>query len=128
MSILRKKEEKEEQKDAPMFTNPISQIFSPGNDASPVTQIDAQKLINEWLSKQHINMKTNLTQNQVNSICILASLGKQFKIKPLNDLIHNFLMFMISKDNKSAEQLVQILANRGLIDKSDFDLVSKFSK
>jgi hypothetical protein len=128
MSIIKKKNQNEEKESKPVFTNPISQIFSPGNDASPVTQIDAQKLINEWLSKQHINMKTNLSQNQVNSICILASLGKQFKIKPLNDLIHNYLMFMISKDNKSAEQLVQILANRGLLDKADFDLVSKFSK
>jgi uncharacterized membrane protein len=30
--------------------------------------LDAQKIINEWLSKAHINMKTNLSQNQVNSI------------------------------------------------------------
>jgi hypothetical protein len=112
----------------PMFSNPISQIFSPGNDATPVIPIDAQKIINEWLSKAHINMKTNLSQNQVNSICILASLGKQFKIKPLNDLIKNFLMFMISKDNESAKQLVNILSSRGLIDGKDFDLISKYSK
>jgi len=124
----KKKPEESKKEEKPMFTNPLSQIFSPGSDASPITPIDAQKIINEWLSKDHIHMKTNLTQNQVNSICILASLGKQFKIKPLNDLIYNFITYMISKDEGSAKQLVNILSSRGLIDAKDFDLVSKFSK
>jgi len=111
------------------FTNPITQIFSPMGGGASQTQItDGEKLINAWLNKDLVHMKTNLSQNQINSICILQSLAVQFKIRPLKDLIENFITYMISKDQGSATQLVNILQSRGLLDNSSLETIQKFSK
>jgi hypothetical protein len=37
-------------------------------------------------------------------------------------------MLMISKESASANQLVNILQSRGLLEQNDVDLLSKFSK
>lgn len=129
MSLLKRKEKAEESQKQNTFSNPIMQILG-GSGASNNDRnlIDGQKLINEWLSKKHLYMKTNLNQNQINSIAILYSLAKQFRIKPLLDLINGFIMFMISKESASATQLVNILQSRGLIDDKGIDAITKFSK
>jgi len=123
------KKQKEEQGNNKQlsFTNPLTNLFSM-NSTDNRTITDSEKLIETWLSKKHLFMKTNLSQNQINQICILMSLAKQFKIKPLKDLIFNFLMLMISKESASANQLVNILQSRGLLEQNDVDLLSKFSK
>lgn len=129
MSLLRRKEKAEENQKQNTFSNPIMQILGgSGGGNNDRNLIDGQKLINEWLSKKHLYMKTNLNQNQINSIAILYSLAKQFKIKPLLDLINGFIMFMISKESASATQLVNILQSRGLIDDKGIDAITKFSK
>jgi len=132
MGILhRKQKEEPKQPQGNSFTNPVAQIFGMGSGSALSQErniIDAQKLINEWLSKKHLFMKTNLNQNQINSITILYGLAKQFRIKPLLDLLNGFIMFMISKDSDSAKQLVNILQSRGFIDGKEFDAISKFSK
>jgi hypothetical protein len=131
MGLLhRNKESNEAKPQGNSFTNPVAQIFGMGGGAIGQDRnlIDGQKLINEWLSKKHLFMKTNLNQNQINSITILYGLAKQFRIKPLLDLLNGFIMFMISKDSQSASQLVNILQSRGLIDSKDMDAISKFSK
>lgn len=122
-----KPKQQEAQNNKPGFTNPLGNLIAM-NSSDNRNMIDTQKVIQEWLSKKHLFMKTNLSQNQINQICILMSLAKQFKIKPLNDLIFNFLMLMISKESASANQLVSILQSRGLLDQSETDLLSKFSK
>jgi cell division inhibitor SulA len=124
-----KKSEKNTKDESNMdFTNPISQLFNTGNANQQQSIIDAQKLTREWLSKKHLNMKTNLNQNQINSICILMTMAKQFKIMPLKNLILNFIMYMISKESQSAKQLVDILQSRGLLDTSEAEIFSKFTK
>lgn len=129
MSLLKRKEKAEENQKQNTFSNPIMQILGgSGGGNNDRNLIDGQKLINEWLSKKHLYMKTNLNQNQINSIAILYSLAKQFKIKPLLDLINGFIMFMISKESASATQLVNILQSRGLIDDKGIDAITKFSK
>jgi hypothetical protein len=110
------------------FTNPISQIFAGSGVNNTQQLIEAQKLTREWLSPKHLNMKTNLNQNQINSICILMTMAKQFKIKPLHDLVMNFIMYMISKESESAKQLVDILQSKGLLDSSELSNLSKFTK
>jgi tRNA(Phe) wybutosine-synthesizing methylase Tyw3 len=131
MGLFRKKEAKQDNQKGNSFTNPVAQIFGMGGGGALTqdrTLIDGQKLINEWLSKKHLFMKTNLNQNQINSIAILYGLGKQFRIKPLLDLLNGFIMFMISKDSQSATQLVNILQSRGFIDSNELDAITKFSK
>lgn len=129
MSLLKRKEKAEENQKQNTFSNPIMQILGGrGGGNNDRNLIDGQKLINEWLSKKHLYMKTNLNQNQINSIAILYSLAKQFHIKPLLDLINGFIMFMISKESASATQLVNILQSRGLIDDKGIDAITKFSK
>jgi hypothetical protein len=129
MSLLKRKEKAEENQKQNTFSNPIMQILGgSGGGNNDRNLIDGQKLINEWLSKKHLYMKTNLNQNQINSIAILYSLAKQFHIKPLLDLINGFIMFMISKESASATQLVNILQSRGLIDDKGIDAITKFSK
>lgn len=110
------------------FTNPITQLFASSGANNTQNLIDAQKIIGTWLSKKHLNMKTNLNQNQINSICILMTMAHQFKIKPLKDLILNFIMYMISKESQSAQQLVNILQSKGLLDSNELDALSKFTK
>jgi len=121
-----KQENKPEQNTG--FTNPLTQLFAGGGANNTQNLIDAQKIISTWLSKKHLNMKTNLNQNQINSICILMTMSKQFKIKPLNELIMNFIMYMISKESQSATQLVDILQSKGLLDSNDLNSISKFTK
>jgi hypothetical protein len=126
--MFRKKpKENETQNNKPEFTNPLGNLISM-NSSDNRNMIDGQRMIQEWLSAKHITRKTNLSQNQINQICILMSLAKQFKIHPLKDLIMNFLTLMISKESASANQLVAILQSRGLMEKSDLDLIGKFSK
>jgi len=127
MGILRKNK-KEDVKLTSEFTNPISNLIMPSGGSSGTVITDSEKLISTWLSEDLLPMKTNLDQNQINSICILKSLATQFKIKPLNDLIFNYIMFMISKGSQSANQLVDILQGRGLMDKDEMNLISRFSK
>lgn len=110
------------------LTNPIQTIFSPQFQGATNPITDSERLINAWLNKKHLNMKTTLSQNQINSICILMSLARQFKISPLKNLLNNFIMYMISKESESAKQLVSILESRGTMDQSDIDAISKFSK
>lgn len=131
MSLLHREKKEEAKPQGNSFTNPVAQIFGMGGSGAlgqDRNLIDGQKLINEWLSKKHLFMKTNLNQNQINSITILYGLAKQFRIKPLLDLLNGFIMFMISKDSQSATQLVNILQSRGLIDGKDLDAITKFSK
>lgn len=127
MSMLKSKKQEQTTKQ-PDNTNPVSQLFNLGSTNEQQTLIEAQKLTREWLSKKHLNMKTNLNQNQINSICILMTMAKQFNIKPLKDLIFNFIMYMISKESQSAKQLVDILQSKGLLDSSQSDILSKFTK
>jgi hypothetical protein len=109
------------------FTNPLEMIFSGGNHQQ--RQItDSEKFLETWLSRKHLPMKTCLTQDQVNGITILASLAAQFKIKPLKNLLMNFIMYMISKDAQSANQLVSIFQAKGLIDEKEMDMISKFAR
>jgi len=123
------KKNKEEDKNKPQatFTNPLNGLISVSSTDNRDFD-NTNMLIGEWLHRKHLLMKTNLNQNQINQICILLSLANQFKIKPLKDLIMNFLMLMISKDSASATQLVNILQSRGLLEKEDMDYISKFSK
>jgi len=124
--IIKSKDKNQEKKES--FTNPIAQLFNTGNANNQQSLIEAQKLTREWLSKKHLNMKTNLNQNQINSICILMTMAKQFKIKPLKELLLNFIMYMISKDSQSAKQLVDILQSKGLLDTNDMSALSKFTR
>lgn len=128
--MILNKNEKQIPDKKPMMdsTNPITQLFNTGNANQQQTLIEAQKLTREWLSKKHLNMKTNLNQNQINSICILMTMAKQFNIKPLKELIFNFIMYMISKESQSAKQLVDILQSKGLLDSGEMGVLSKFTK
>jgi hypothetical protein len=125
--MLGNKPKQETPSSKPVFTNPLGNLIAM-NSQDNRNMIDTERVIQEWLSKKHLFMKTNLNQNQINQICILMSLAKQFKIKPLSDLIFNFLMLMISKDSASATQLVNILQARGLLDTTQTDMLTKFSK
>ena len=126
--VFRKKKKKEEKKVSqdPEFKNPIKQVFSPGVDLNPIT--DSERLINAWLDKEKIHMKTSLSQNQVNSISILMSLADQWKVEPLEHLLLQFITYSISKDSNSAKQLVDILQNKGIIGSQDIDAINKFSR
>jgi hypothetical protein len=132
MSIIKGKENKEPStKETGVntgYTNPINQLFAGGGSNNTQQLIDAQKIITTWLSKKHLNMKTNLDQNQINSICTLMTMAHQFKIKYLHELITNFLMYMISKGSQSAEQLVNILQSKGLLDSSEIKNMGQFIK
>jgi len=126
--VFKKKKKKEEKKVSqdPEFKNPIKQVFSPGVDLNPIT--DSERLINAWLDKEKIHMKTSLSQNQVNSISILMSLADQWKVEPLEHLLLQFITYSISKDSNSAKQLVDILQNKGIIGSQDIDAINKFSR
>jgi len=126
--VFKKKKKKEEKKGSqdPEFKNPIKQVFSPGVDLNPIT--DSERLINAWLDKEKIHMKTSLSQNQVNSISILMSLADQWKVEPLEHLLLQFITYSISKDSNSAKQLVDILQNKGIIGSQDIDAINKFSR
>lgn len=129
MSIFSSKKKESNEKDkGPSFTNPLSQIFSPNIGGNTNIVNDSEKMIKEWLSPENVKMKTNLSQNQINCICVLQSLADQFEIQPLKDLIFNFISYMISKNADSAKQLVNILQNKGLISDDQVALLEKFSK
>lgn len=121
-----KKESKKEETNT-SFTNPLQQIFA-SNDTNQRTLIDAEKIIESWLSKKHLRMKTSLSQNQINSIASLETMAKQFHLTPLRNLIFNFIMYMISKESESATQLVNILQSKGLLDSNELATLSKFTK
>lgn len=109
------------------FTDPLQLIFQGGRtNQRQIT--DSEKFLESWLSRRHIPTKTCLTQDQVNGVTILASLAAQYKIKPLKNLLMNFLMYMISKDAQSANQLVSIFQAKGLIDSQELDAITKFAK
>lgn len=123
----RKKKKKEDEKvKEPEFKNPIKSVASPGLDLNPIT--DSERLINAWLDREKIHMKTSLSQNQVNSISILMSLADQWKVEPLKHLLLEFITYSISKDSNSAKQLVDILQNRGILNSQDVDAINKFSR
>jgi hypothetical protein len=82
------------------------------DEPDEVDKEDVAKIIKEWLSKNHIHLKTELNQNQIYAVTVLMTLAKQYNIKPLKKLVNNFLMYMLSKGRKSSSELVDILKSR----------------
>ena len=126
--IFNRKKEEGVKPTVPNMQNPLSLIFGGGGQGGQSHVTDSEKLIRAWLDKNLIHMKTNLSQNQINSITILMSLANQFHIQPLKDLLINHLTYMISKDSASAKQLVNILQNRGMLDEKDMEVLGRFAR
>lgn len=109
--------------------NILDKILLKNKDESEdkLNEEDVAKIINEWLSKKHIHLKTELNQNQIYAVTVLMTLAKQYNIKPLKKLVNNFLMYMLSKSRKSSSELVDILKHRVSDDEdSGLGYLSKF--
>lgn len=108
-----KKIEKDVEKDVDTFkkhmdkTNILEQVLKPGSPDD--TDIHKDKMVKEWLSKDNIETKTELNQQQIYAITTLETLANDYKIQKLKDFIFNFKKNMLSKNRGSAKELVQIL-------------------
>lgn len=105
--------------------NPID-VFVDENTSDELGKEDFSKIIDKWLSKKYVHLKTELNQNQIYAVTILISLAKQYNIKPLKQLINNFLTYMLSKGRKSASELVDIL--KGELSDGDETALKNISK
>ena len=105
--------EKDVEKDVDTFkkhldtNNILEQVFK--NPNSDDTDVHKDKMVKEWLSKDNIETKTELNQQQIYAVTTLETLANDYNIKKLKDFIFNFKKNMLSKNRGSAKELVQIL-------------------
>ena len=107
--------------------NPLDSLFlkSSKNEENENKKVeDIRKIIEEWLSKKHINSKTRLTKNQVIAISILKTIADRYHIKPLQLLLQNYQTFKLSEDGESSKELVEILKERSPERETDDNIIT----
>ena len=104
---------KEEEKIIPDQGFSISKISMPvKKDGEGFTAEDIRLIIAEWLKEDHTKYKTRYTKRQVKAITKLQPLADKYKIKCLQNILHEFRIAKLSEEGQSSKELVDILKER----------------
>ena len=95
--------------------NIVDRIFGSPQETMRAEMSEAENvslIIEKWLDKKFVKLKTRLTPRQVNAISILQSLADTYQIKTLDRFLMEFRTSKLSENSKSSEELENILKAR----------------
>jgi hypothetical protein len=111
--LIKKKEEPiEEEKpalDEMMMEEPVD-IVDEITGAEEIS--DFAKVVERLLSSEDIELKTELSQNQINAISILTTFAEMYDVISIKKLILTFLKLQVSKKRKSRREIVELMRSK----------------
>lgn len=111
--MIKKKEEPiEEEKpalDEMMMEEPVD-IVDEITGAEEIS--DFAKVVERLLSSEDIELKTELSQNQINAISILTTFAEMYDVISIKKLILTFLKLQVSKKRKSRREIVELMRSK----------------
>lgn len=80
---------------------------------TPIQQNDneskyLEEIVKEIYSTKDIEVKTDLSQEQVNAVAKMVSFSEHFNVPILEKFANNYMKLMISKDRKGRGEFTQI--------------------
>jgi len=73
---------------------------------------DFAKVVERLLSSEDIELKTELSQNQINAISILTTFAEMYDVISIKKLILSFLKLQVSKKRKSRKEIVELMRSK----------------
>lgn len=104
MSFFNKKDKKSKQDEGSVLDAIITGADTSQTDMSKVVD----KFINVDDDRKILERLTELNQSQIMGITVLLTTAEKYKIRFLQDFIHNYLSLMFSKNRKSRQEIIEL--------------------
>lgn len=108
-----------------MAKNFMEHITPITNDSSESKYLEM--LNSEVYSTENIEVKTDLSQEQINAMAKMVSFAEYFKIPVLESFSNNYMKLQVSKDRKGRGEFTQIATSANGTPQEEVNTFQKFT-